>query len=1009
MRFYLNNEEVRIEITPTLTETLDLTLDTLGIVLEANSRAEPYEPHTPFRIDFENGEVADFVIAADKVSVFSYEPLRYKHDLSLQQNTRTLVHHLVRNSVFSQPTNDKKAFYGQYIILGEADYSDPVQAELKIENNVGLLDNAMTYAQVTQREKVNKAFVKIDVWVAVSQIGETKKAQLYKPKNLAELRAIVGKDDIYLNNIRAIRPDDEYGAFDYYLGDIDGNDFENEQESTDLKERINIYGNKIIGVAPQLETSLDSVRYRNPEQFVIGTFTPETEKSITFILVNVRTRLETYYYNCYEIIELLLERQQQKYADTYKEPLFSLPESGELYDLLTTTVAPNITLTQATMFDALTEIFNLFDATFTIKEGILGIEYLNERSKGEIAKKNFAGINLQITEEKRVNGLITYYQNAKHKVKFPNNGYSRVRSAQLGVPNENDYNFLVNYPIDIIERVESPITKFRVPHRYPEASSGDCAVTGTLGIDLTPFVVEESVWSLLPTTDQFPLNGEYRNVIQKNSIYYTRGDNKIQVSATYEDRFGQIYYCYRNARLSGFARMLGASNPFLDGPNNFEIISPTFDNWANIYFNATYISTIDGRLRIESIDDKYKGEMVINQSNGGVDLSRLGLNMLGVSMKTGEPSLHANHTITSWNNRVIKGQTLTYNGEEWVANVCQYTILDETHFKGDITFVKNFNALSTRIKLNREKRLTNISTNLTAKSEDNIIEYCYFTLGNSASADIIALEDMKVFDSSVLGQCLMKTFYTSAESLDISLAVINSSLLEYPVAIPLVRYGSGNMICFEMSYTNPISAGNQLTVKSGWFGTDKYFSQNVIYTDEEGFLDNVDIYFTAYDDFSADYPQYKDINLSYYGGKIENYVIKKQPNEIMALNYQICFLPVDKNKDFIGKQFISNNALVSIETFKSEFVIYYTLNDSEFQYNIFDIKGQGNSTPIIFVDMSISGKSVDIEFLTDTIAGGVKTWAICDKEGNIYFATNNRTVGDTNAFAIKFYFKHERL
>ena len=51
------------------------------------------------------------------------------------------------------------------------------------------------------------------------------------------------------------------------------------------------------------------------------------------------------------------------------------------------------------------------------------------------------------------------------------------------------------------------------------------------------------------------------------------------------------------------------------------------------------------------------------------------------------------------------------------------------------TFVKNFNALSQNISIDKDKRLTNIDKALTIKSEDNYCEYLYFSTTNFAEID----------------------------------------------------------------------------------------------------------------------------------------------------------------------------------------------------------------------------------------------------------------------------------
>ena len=59
--------------------------------------------------------------------------------------------------------------------------------------------------------------------------------------------------------------------------------------------------------------------------------------------------------------------------------------------------------------------------------------------------------------------------------------------------------------------------------------------------------------------------------------------------------------------------------------------------------------------------------------------------MVGVSLQMGEPTLSATHKISSWANRIKKGQIYTdENGDKWLANICSYTIIGDDLFVGNI-------------------------------------------------------------------------------------------------------------------------------------------------------------------------------------------------------------------------------------------------------------------------------------------------------------------------------------
>ena len=132
---------------------------------------------------------------------------------------------------------------------------------------------------------------------------------------------------------------------------------------------------------------------------------------------------------------------------------FYLPEEGELYDLLKSTIAPNFTFTQLTFYECVAEVFRLFDSIFTIdSDGVLGITYFNQANK-TVRNFDFSGVNIALSEDKYTNALQTYYQEAKQKLTFPNNkNYIRARSSELGIPEQQDHYIILPHSIHSVEK-----------------------------------------------------------------------------------------------------------------------------------------------------------------------------------------------------------------------------------------------------------------------------------------------------------------------------------------------------------------------------------------------------------------------------------------------------------------------------------------------------------------------------------------------------------------------------
>ena len=741
---------------------------------------------------------------------------------------------------------------------------------------------------------------------------------------------------------------------------------------------------------------------------------------------------EAYYWTCYDILDLLLKRQAKITSRSGLSPvLFALPQSGELYDLLKNTVAPNFTFTQLTMYECVAEVFRLFDAIFTMDENkVLGIDYFNDLSRESIKPgTKFSGRNLALGEDKYINGFVSHYQDARTIESFPKEEgvFAPVRSAEFGVPEEQDHSFIVPHAIDMIIKCEILVEKFNI-------NDGARAENGYFSLDITNMVFTEDVWSTLNTGAISGQEFVNRVIKQANTVYYARGDNKIQLAATFKTSWNMTEYSLYHLVEYALVRMAGASAG----------VEPTDDykaKWSKIKMRLTYTTSVDGIAKVHSNVNKYEGETLIDQANGAVDLNKLGVNMLGLSLKLGNPSLNATHTITSWANRIQVGQIYEWQGKTWIANVANYTFFGNNRIQGKVSFVQNFNALSLRTQLLREKRMSNISKELVQKSEEVITDFAYFSSINTGNLGLpIHFRDELfqefVYDSFKLsGVChkVYDAFLYDQSEVDLTRKV-------KAIYIPTVRYGAGNTVNFEMSFDHPMNAGNQTTIKSGtWLGeNEKYFTNHVIYTtnnDDEmiiylgdnddkfsaGFLDRISIKFPeSSNQYDSDFPivtidASRPLDQNQNGFiNIVNYEVYKQPNEIFALNYQIAFLPTPgrENVDFIGPQWINNNCFVKdIDSIKKTLYIVF----KEEKMSSLDLKVAAPYTKREILNVLLDSAGTDhfsLSFsfngITTEIYNAAKSWAIVDENDNVLFASNYKQT-HLNWVQIFFFTRPSRL
>lgn len=1005
-----------MEILPNNTPTLDETLETFSFALISNNDPLPYAPMQEVKIDFsnDNTDVIEFYLVSDSVETFSLKPLRYKHSITCIQNTRKLSKHLVRNSVFTQPGYISKGSYNAISAqIWGVESGDPIRWE---QDNIPSLNWASEPLVLDNHEKVKNPYLKITFQYSrnegtsqqdyIQPEAHTVQDILYRCP-LVDTLTFNDTFTLRYKNASNVTQTETINAATFGIAKLDLN-------ATYPFPRIKELADQGCNNFEILFSSMEvlSGTWLDPDPHD----PPPNLYNLDYYQLQIQIVAEVYHYNCYDVLDLLIKRQKKETSIRYDLPLFALPQSGDLYNLLKNTPAPNFTFTQLTMYECVAEVFRIFDAIFTMDEnGVLGIEYFNDLDTTEIKVNKFTGRTLALGEDKYTNGLVAHYQDARIIEAFPRKDgeFANLRSAEFGVPESQDHNFIVPHNIDIIVKCEV----------YGEFTINNGAVkqNNPIAIDITRFVVEQTIWSTLDkgTISQTDINN--RTVKQANSVYYAQGDNKIQVAATFKSSWGITKYNLYEAVSTALLRMAGTES----GQEPTEIFK---GDWKNIKMRLVYIASVDGKVKTHSLTNKYDGETLIDQNNGAVDLNKMGLNMLGLSLKLGNPTLNATQKITKWADRIKTGQIYQYQGKLWVANVVNYTFLNGL-IQGKVSFVQNFNALALRTQLLREKRMSNISKELTQKSEEVLTDFIYYSTKASdfysdASISGNALhfqhEFLSFFIRASFDVDLTGIYYNNIKIGDafIHFNQVDANQQLYMIYVPMVKYGAGNTINFEMSFDHPMNAGNKTTYESSWWiGSSKYFTTHVLYTDKNGFMDQVNIRFPqSTDQYDQNFP-IVTMNVNGHTNSsdflnITNYKVYKQPNEIFALNYQLAFLPYLNREqiDFLGSEFINNNAFVKdIERGKVNRYICFLGNKS----SVLDTKVSSYlvKKPLTSVQNSIAYGRTDkfsiilnFDSLTasEKNAGTFKSWAIVDDNSNILFASNSET--DLNATSKTIYF-----
>lgn len=991
MRFFLNNEEVRLVVAPQVSFTQNETPDTFNCSLAANNREQTYKPMTPFVIEWDDGEKSLFYIVLDNVEVFSANPKTYTHKLTLVQNNQALEKHIIRTTNFTQPANrEKTTYYSRSFRWVEATddfhpYIVPLSGSVSI-NNVW-----SEQIVIDPKEKIENIQYKVNVFSVRNTIDKTNSHVIENNNVLRDEKGQVLSDffssiGVSIRTDKSVQP----AVFSIDARQIVGEWIDapsNALETLKLDE-----GSKIIASASFIGYSFSAN----------GGYAID---DINHLIIQLEVRFKTYYYTAYDVLETLAKQYAKKRSYTDFEPVYVMPDkNSEFGKLLSSTIVPNMFFSQTTLFQAVLNVFQLYDAVFTIDENkVLGIEYLNDNSKEKIEDIKASGVRREHKEGTFNNKFICSYQNALQDVKHPTTSFALSNSNGLGVPQESDHLIKLPYAIESLTKVELFMEgRFSISGIVPQI--GTEARTTTVNcegfsLDITSFIKDDTSWSLLDKDTIYPADvsldiggstfsvRSYQYLTQISSLPYSKGSREINLATKYNNNISQTLYTLGNVVAGAIYRFMGKG--YRSGSVT-EI--PAYPNantnaiaWDSILYRVSYKANTNGILSIEGQDNKYSGEYLTNQQGNNVDIAKLGANILGLQIRSGVPTLVITHEITTLSQAIKKGQIWERDDGRWIATVCSYTIYNNK-VVGTIEFSKNYNAISLSTQINNQKRFSNISNELVSVCKDWINEYCYISTQEIESGNtIIAFNDIMPFVARTFGDLLY----------DQKVDMACFKVLDSYIYIPLRTYHSANNLCFEMEFSSPISAGYRLTRENG-----AYFNETVNYTDENGFFDKCDITFwKKNEEFSVDFPVI-DTSEQTLLASISDFEYCKKPNEIFGLAYSLTFLSYGENEIFIGKKFLENNGFYND---RNKDILY--LVETDYDFSIFDEVIKDYTQRRLVEGVVVEGNKISFITQQDT---EFARWAIVDSEGNIYLSSNEK-IEHTRSFELYFTTRTKRL
>lgn len=995
MTIYINGIQKNVLILGNENEVLDETLDSANFSY-IDSNPLPLAPYQRVEIRHEDLTSSYFVTISDNVEPYTPTSSLYKHEITCAESTRILSKRMLRNSVFSQPPYERKC---KTTLTAVPEGGNIVNhTRYRFELLAGGSARGFVFNELTlpSGEKCAKAKVRLRTQFFFGAINGTNyntTGQVRNFKNAIEFSAFESQFTSLIDEGQVILKYKLNGASREDTLTLDTTQYNYEFESKEIRDLLN-QGAQEMYIITNTERPL---YYAGVDGFPAETDIDGFENHLIGWNVQFEIIAETYIHTAYSILAEISDRVRQFHKVTSSDgestiteargELFRLPQSGELYTLLNNTITPNMTFTQCSVYEAVAEVFRLFDAIFTMDaNGVLGITYFNEKTGDATIIDKAVAINSALGEERYINGLMCYYQDARAEDAFPmgEEVYAPLSSKGIGVVANEDKVFRTPHQInDVVSFTQLADIQLH------NGSAGYMAVKN-FEIDMTDHLFEQSVWSA--TLDVSDLPSEYDAhkeyiTYQADTIYFTKGDRYISLANSYSDSWGHYQSNFVNTTRACLHIALGV---YLIRTNTSSyVLLPYSQNdgtsydWSIPRFKVEYHTSSNGVFKVESYANKYEGEMPIDQASGSIDLGKAGLNLLGLSFKMGEPTLNVTHRATSWENRIQKGFVLTYQGEQWTANNCRYTCIAEDTYQGQISFVKNYNELSLNKKVLREKRLSSVSNELTIKSEEILTEYCYVSDAND-----LTLYPYSCWDFPTFFKCIANTFGCDTDLKCLNdVHYLRQEGVNYKrIYVPTLRYGAGDVVCFEMSYEDAMVANINFKSTQGFWGTTAYYSSYVLYTDSQGKIDTMDIQLRKNESvvYTDDFPVLPTYTYSNAGFTIDDYQVHKQPNEVFALNYQIAFIPKDPKKVIIGKAFIEDNFFVKGKLTGRKFLIYAS-NET---YSVLDTKGKGTSYANQGIVFTREEDYCLLRFGGSDIPSH-NSWAVCDENGNILFAVNS--------------------
>lgn len=523
---------------------------------------------------------------------------------------------------------------------------------------------------------------------------------------------------------------------------------------------------------------------------------------------------------------------------------------------------------------------------------------------------------------------------------------------------------------------------------------------------------------------------------QNQTLYYKRGEADVDVSRTYKllvltqtvistlfHRLEENYYSENYNSIFQWIQGLEPNGTVKDLMIT-QYTTPT--SMDDILFDMSYIGSVDGLATSVKQDDRYHFErglrIVDNQRANVIDIKRYGNNLKGKIDRLGNNQYYVDCDVDSYSNILPLLTKLTDydNGIIYQIDIARHTDKD-TWYEVRYYLSKNFNDLSERIALKKEKRIYAIPTKgyqvilpdrETVVIDDERASHYSIDLTNKHTCTNIA--------NAMVGK-ISPVSYAYVEVDNIIDNDPFAPKYDYFV-LPVTAYGSGNTLNFVAKFYDNASAGLSINTSGyggiHWFGGKKV-SYNK-YTNDYGWAS----------DFMVDWGRFRydrtdtgikaqpvragsysmgdnsftpsEENITYFNSY---YTQDKDPSEAICFQ-KIIRIETERDSIILGN-FTENNLLYKEDV--GSLYIYYQNTDRD-AYKQGDKKVRYDSTVDTRVGINLATNVTSwtyYSFISDSRLDGISKYniAIGDADGNLYVARNGLYTGDR----LFTFYKKERI